>query len=202
MKTQISLFTMLLVPVLALSQTRDYAPDYQERNYTLTIQPVLLAVPIAVVMYETRLTEPMSVALFGGYGKFTYERAGADVDATAYGAGAQVRFYAFDRHVDPRARYGEPHFGIQTMWAHGEGSPDNEGFGGAFSDNAFGRGEQFMAGPFLGYKYTLGFGLTAEVQAGAQAGARYTYSDASTNTDAAWGFDWLPIANLGVGWSF
>jgi hypothetical protein len=205
MKIPTSLFTVLLVPALAFSQTRGTADDSRERNYTLTIQPVLLAVPIGVVMYETRLTEPMSVALFGGYGQFEYERAGETVDATVYGVGAQVRFYAFDRHVDPRARYGEPHFAIQGLWAHGEGDEEDGGFMGTFGDEVWGRGEQFMAGPLLGYKYTLPFGLTAEVQAGAMAGARYSYggeSNLGVQDEGVWEFKWLPIANLGVGWSF
>jgi hypothetical protein len=179
--------------------------DYQERNYTLTIQPALLAVPIVVLMYETRLTEPMSVAVFGGYGSFEYDRAGETVDATVYGAGAQVRFYAFDRHRDARARYGEPHLGVQALWAHGEGDEEDGGFFGTFGDDVWGRGEQFMAGPFIGYKYTAGFGLTAEVQLGAQAGARYSYGGEGNSTiddESQWEFKWLPIANLGVGWSF
>jgi hypothetical protein len=108
--------------------------DYQERNYTVTIQPILLAVPIGVVMWETRLTEPLSFAVFGGYGQFEYERDDETVDATVYGAGAQLRFYAFDRHRDPRARFGEPHLGAQALWAHGEGAEEDGGFGGVFGD--------------------------------------------------------------------
>ena len=192
--------SLLFFPLLASAQS-----DYQERNYTLTIQPVLLAVPIVVLMYETRLTEPVGVALFGGYGQFTYERDGEDVDAKVYGAGAQLRFYAFDRHRDERARFGEPHAGFQALWAHGEGDEEDGGFGGVFGDDVWGRGEQFMAGPFVGYKYTLSFGLTAEVQLGAQAGARYSYGgEGNTGIDdeSKWEFKWLPIANLGVGWSF
>jgi hypothetical protein len=202
MKTSISLLSILFVPVLALSQA---SPDYVERNYTLTVQPILLAVPIGVVMYETRLTEEMGVAVFGGYGQFEYERDGEQVDATVYGAGTQVRFYAFDRHTDPRARFGEPHAGIQALWAHGEGAEEEGGFFGSFGDEVWGRGEQFMAGPFVGYKYTLGFGLTAEVQLGAMAGARYSYGGegvSGVDDEAKWEFKWLPIGNFGVGWSF
>ena len=201
--------SILRASALALSLSAavfaQYGPEDQERNYTLTIQPILLAVPIAVLMYETRLTEPLGFAVFGGYGKFTYERAGEDVDATVYGAGAQVKFYAFDRHIDERAKYGEPHAGIQALWAHGEGDEEDGGFGGVFGDHVWGRGEQFMVGPFLGYKYVTSFGLTGEVQVGAQAGARYSYGgEGNTGIDdeAKWGFEWLPIANLGVGWSF
>ena len=164
--------SLLFLPILASVASAQYGSP--ERNYSLTIQPVLLAVPIGVVMYETRLTEPMSVAVFGGYGQFTYKRAGEDVDAAVYGAGTQLRFYAFDRHIDERAKFGEPHVGIQALWAHGEGDEEDGGFAGTFGDDVWGRGEQFMAGPFLGYKYVASFGLTAEVQVGAQAGARYS----------------------------
>jgi hypothetical protein len=179
--------------------------DY-ERNYTLTIQPVLLAVPLGVVKFESRLTEPMGFALFGGYGQFEYERDGETVDATVYGAGAQLLFYAFDRHRDDRARFGEPHLGLQALWAHGEGSEEDGGFAGVFGDDVWGRGEQFMAGPFLGYKYTLPFGLTFEVQGGVMAGARL-YDGGEGNTGVGeeedeWEFKVMPIANLGVGWSF
>jgi hypothetical protein len=205
MKTSISLFSLLMVPALTFSQALqrfDAPADSRERNYTITVQPILLAVPIGVVMYETRLTEEMSAAVFGGYGKFEYERANETLDATVYGAGAQVRFYAFNRHTDPRVRFGEPHAGVQALWAHGEGAWEEGGFAGAFGDEVWGRGEQFMAGPFVGYKYTAGFGFTAEVQVGAMAGPRYTYASNSGTGEAAWDFNWLPIANLGVGWSF
>jgi hypothetical protein len=198
-------FGLLACSALALPQLVSAQADYRERNYTLTFQPVLLAVPIGVVMYETRLTEPMSVAVFGGYGQFEYERDDETVDATVYGAGMQVRFYAFDRHRDPRARFGEPHAGIQAMWAHGEGDEEDAGFFDTFGDHVWGRGEQFMAGPFVGYKYTMPFGLTAEVQAGAQAGARYSYGgegNTGSEDDPVWEFKWMPIAALGVGWSF
>jgi hypothetical protein len=197
-------FTLLCLFALPLASHAQ--ADYGERNYTLTIQPVLLAVPIGVIMYETRLTEPLGIAIFGGYGKFEYERDDEQVDATVYGAGIQTRFYAFDRHTDSRARFGEPHAGIQALWAHGEGGEEDGGFFGTFGDDVWGRGEQFMAGPFVGYKYTLPFGLTAEVQAGAMAGARY-WDGGEGNTgigeeENVWEFKWMPIANLGVGWSF
>jgi hypothetical protein len=197
------LVAAILVPIAASAQRVD--GDTRERNYTLTIQPALLAVPIAVLMYETRLTEPLGVAVFGGYGQFDYERAGEQVDATVYGAGAQVRFYAFDRHRDARARYGEPHVGLQALWAHGEGDEEDGGFFGTFGDDVWGRGEQFMAGPFVGYKYVAPFGLTAEIQLGAQAGARYSYGgedNFGVDEEGQWEFKWLPIGNLGVGWSF
>ena len=74
-----------------------------------------------------------------------------------------------------------------------------------FGDDVWGRGEQFMAGPFLGYKYVAPFGLTAEIQLGAQAGARYSYGgEGNTGVDdeSKWEFKWMPIGNLGVGWSF
>ena len=207
MKKPLFLSTLILpLALMTTAPAQAQKIDGAEKNYTLTIQPILLAVPIGVVMYETRLTEPMSVAVFGGYGKFTYERANEDVDATVYGAGLQLRFYAFDRHVDPRARFGEPHVGLQAMWAHGEGDEEDGGFAGMFGDDVWGRGEQFMAGPFLGYKYTLPFGLTFEAQAGAQFGARL-WDGGEGNTglgqqEDEWEFKWMPIANLGVGWSF
>ena len=206
MKLQIRtlLLSLAVLPLALASQSRAQYGE-EERNYTLTIQPALLAVPIGVVMYETRLTEPLGVAIFGGYGQFTYKRAGEDVDATVYGAGLQTKFYAFDRHRDERARFGEPHLGIQALWAHGEGDEEDGGFFGTFGDDVWGRGEQFMAGPFLGYKYVAPFGLTAEIQLGAQAGARYSYGgedNSGIDDESKWEFKWLPIANLGVGWSF
>ncbi len=196
------LAALILAPALAIAQ---YGPGDREHNFSLTIQPVLLAVPIGVLQYETRLTEPFAVSVFGGYGRFDYERDGETVNATVYGAGMQARFYAFDRHRDPRVRFGEPHLGIQALWAHGEGEEEDGGFMGVFGDEVWGRGEQFMAGPFIGYKYVMGFGLTAEIQLGAMAGARYSYGgegNTGVDDDAKWEFKWMPIGNLGVGWSF
>jgi hypothetical protein len=197
-------FLALVVAVAA--QARKIGPDDRERNFTLTVQPVLLAVPIGVVMLETRLTESSSFAVFGGYGRFEYERDDETVDATVYGAGVQWRFYAFDRHRDSRVRYGEPHLGVQALWAHGEGSEEDGGFFGAFGDDVWGRGEQFMAGPFIGYKYTLPFGLALEAQVGAMFGARlWDGGEANTGlgeTEDEWEFKMMPIANVGVGWSF
>lgn len=199
MKSRLWIFGLLLFPVLALSQP---AGDFRERNYTITVQPVLLAVPIGVVMYETRLTEPLGVAVFGGYGRFEYERDDETVDATVYGAGLQTRFYFLDRR---RSGGNEPHVGLQALWAHGEGEEADGGFAGVFGDEVWGRGEQFMVGPFGGYKYTAPFGLTFEAQAGMMAGARYSYGgedNSGVERDAKWEFKWLPVANIGVGWSF
>ncbi len=208
MKKRHVLFTLsalfFALPLCATAQGRN-APDFQERNHTLTVQPVLLAVPIGVAMYEVRLTEPLAFAVFGGYGRFDYERDDETVNATVYGAGAQVRFYAFDRHRDPRARFGEPHAGVQALWARGEGEEEDGGFFGAFGDEVWGRGHQLMAGPFVGYKYTLGFGLTAEIQVGWMFGARHWdggEENSGFDEEAQWEFKTLPIANLGVGWSF
>ncbi|HLU70524.1 MAG TPA: hypothetical protein VKZ88_07115 [Fibrobacteria bacterium] len=191
----------LFLPSSITAQARD-ASGFRELNHTLTIQPVLLAVPIGVVMYEARLTEPLGVALFGGYGRFDYERDGEQVDATVYGAGMQTRFYFLDRR---QTGGNEPHLGVQALWAHGEGEEEDGGFAGVFGDEVWGRGEQFMVGPFAGYKYTAPFGLTLEAQAGMMAGARYSYGgeeNSGVDEDATWEFKWLPVANVGVGWSF
>lgn len=205
MKTRhtLSLITALCLgaPLLADAQGRD-ASGFRELNHTLTVQPVLLAVPIGVAMYEVRLTEPLGVAVFGGYGRFDYERDDEQVDATVYGAGLQTRFYVLDRR---KTGGSEPHVGLQALWAHGEGEEQDGGVFGVFGDEVWGRGEQFMAGPFVGYKYTAPFGLTLEAQAGMMAGARYSYGgedNSGADRDAEWEFKWLPIANIGVGWSF
>ncbi len=200
------LFSLAILPLALASHAMAQKSGADEKNHTLTIQPVLLAVPIAVLTYETRVTELMSVAIFGGYGQFEYERDNEQVNATVYGAGAQLRFYPFDRPADAHPNYGEPHAGIQAMWAHGEGSEEDGGIAGTFGDDVWGRGEQFMAGPFVGYKYTLPFGLALEAQAGAQFGARL-WDGGESNTglggqEDEWEFKWMPIANLGVGWSF
>jgi hypothetical protein len=205
MKSKLALFALVFIPVVADAQRGTGSTAYQERNYTLTVQPVLLSVPIGVVMLETRLTEANSFAVFGGYGKFDYERNNETVQAKVYGAGFQSRFYAFDRHIDPRVRFGEPHVGLQGLWAHGEGEETDGGFFNTFGDDVWGRGEQFMVGPFAGYKYTLPFGLAAEIQAGLMGGARYSYGgegNTGASDEGTWGFEWMPIANLGVGWAF
>jgi len=191
-----------LMAILLSLPALSFAQDEYKRDQTLTIQPVLLAVPIGIVMYETRVSEPLSVAMFGGYGMFTYERDNEQVDATVYGAGFQVRNYFLDRST---AHGNEPHIGIQALWAHGEGSEEDGGVFGVFGDDVWGRGEQFTGGPFVGYKYTAPFGLTAEIQLGAMAGARYSYGgEGNTGSDdpAKWEFKWMPIGNVGLGWSF
>ncbi len=204
MKTRLlSVITIfgLVVPLAVQAQARDGA-GFRELNHTLTVQPVLLAVPIGVVMYEVRLTEPLGVSVFGGYGRFDYERDDEQVDATVYGAGMQTRFYFLDRR---QSGGNEPHIGLQALWAHGEGEEEDGGLFGVFGDEVWGRGEQFMAGPFVGYKYTAPFGLTLEAQAGMMAGARYSYGgedNSGVDEDAKWEFKWLPIANIGIGWSF
>jgi hypothetical protein len=192
----------LLAGSLFLPQLVSAQDNYKERDHSFTIQPVLLAVPIGVLMYEARLTDPVALAVFGGFGQFTYKRAGEDVDATVYGAGFQVRSYFLDRR---KSKGNEPHVGLQALWAHGEGDEEDHGFFGTFGDDVWGRGEQFVAGPFAGYKYTAPFGLTAEIQVGAQFGARYSYGgEGNTGIDdpSKWEYKWLPIANLGLGWSF
>jgi hypothetical protein len=190
-----SLFCLLLLPFAVFA-----AAEPKERVLTLTFQPVLLVVPIFQGSAEVRVSDPWSVALFGGGGSFDYERGGEPVHGSVQNAGAQGRWY-------PRGRAAhEPHLGLQVLWAHVNADEDEGGnlIDDTFRQDVYGRGYTVAGGPFGGYKYTAPFGLTAEAQLGMQLAFvlqedgenNYGVSNQSSRWTA------LPILNFGVGWSF
>lgn len=203
-----ALLPLLLGAVLAggaPAKTASAAPAkkaFEEKNFTVTVQPALFLVPAFAGQAEARLTEPLGVAILGGIGSFVYERDGARRDARVYAAGAQARFYFLDRRI---SKGNEPHVGVEALFARGSEDEEYTGFGGVFGKDAWGRGHQFMGGPFLGYKFVAPFGLTAEVQGGILGGSRYSEGgegNTGLGDDSKYEFKWLPIAHLSLGWSW
>jgi hypothetical protein len=175
---------------------------FQEKNFTITVQPALLFVPLLAGMAEARLTEPLGVALLGGFGSFDYRRDGVLRDARVYAVGAQARFYFLDRRV---SKGNEPHVGLQALFARGSEDEEYTGFDGVFGKDVWGRGHQAMGGPFVGYKFIAPFGLTAEVQGGILGGSRYSEGgegNTGLGENSKYEFKWLPIAHASLGWSF
>lgn len=117
------------------------------------------------------------MALVGGAGGFTD-------DLTVWEAGAQLRWYALGSF-----RHGLQ-LGAELLYVHASGdlllSDDEATASGA------------ALGPFVGYKYAANFGLTVDVQAGAQYLA--VAGDDEMDEDADSGV--IPLLNLNVGWSF
>ncbi len=149
------------------------------RNIAVTLSPLHLLSPILEVTTEFRVDDRVGAAVIGGFGR-------VDGDFWVYEAGGQVRWYAlgsFEHGLQ---------LGGQLLYLHvSSGDIDGTGIAGA--------GNGLSVGPFVGYKYTSSFGLTFDVQAGAQVVAVNARAD-DGSSESAGGVG--PLVNANIGWSF
>jgi uncharacterized protein involved in high-affinity Fe2+ transport len=175
----------------AMAQTAPAADARQARPpriVSLTFSPLHLTLPVFEATAEVRLMDKLGIAAVLGAGRVK-EEATATVPATSsrvVEAGLQGRYYLLGDF-----RHGLQ-LGAEAMYVHL--SDKVETISAAVNG--------FSAGPFLGYKYTAGFGLTFDGQIGFQrVGLAGKATDgAQTITDEQ--SDWSVLLNLNVGWSF
>ena len=160
------------------------------RTMSITISPIHLTLPLVEVTGEYQLTPQMSAACIGGAGSIT----DAGSDYLMYELGTQFRYYVwgdFDHGLQ---------LGAEILYI-GVSTDDSEG-DVALSGSADG----LAIGPFVGYKFTAGFGLTIDIQAGYQFLTMQAEAEASSDdmtvaeTDEA--EDGIPLININFGWSF
>jgi hypothetical protein len=155
-------------------------------RFAITLSPFHLSLPVLQLTGEYRLGEQMGIAAILGAGEIKGAASGlyeAAPTYTAFEAGAKFHYYAVGNF-----RHGMQ-VGGEVLMIHVSGS--NKGI----SESATG----LLVGPFLGYKYTAGFGLTVEAQLGlAREGIGASASTGDELTKSGWG----ALLNLNAGWSF
>lgn len=172
------------------------APVEQQRSphrFSLTFAPLLLLSDVRVVELtgEARLGARASGAVILGAGTVQVDDlAGQQQSFTAYEVGGQLRWYALGSFTHGLQ------LGVELLYLQ---------LSGDLGDVVLSGSSQGLAvGPFLGYKFVSGFGLTFDGQLGFQSAfLTAEVSDAAKSasirgeTSAI-----LPLLNLNVGWSF
>jgi hypothetical protein len=141
--------------------------------------------PVFELAAEIRVHEKVGIALMVAGAAHSGSFTGVTTRDLAFEAGAEPRWYAFGdfRHgmqLGVELRY----FRMSSVLTF---VPD----GGQLPFHF----EGYLAGPFLGYKYTADVGFTVEAKLGFVA-RDLTMSDAGDHPNV------LPITDLKIGWSF
>jgi hypothetical protein len=150
--------------------------------------------PVVEIQGEYGLTSSLSVAGVGGYGNATVPSnlSGDEISFNVFEVGGQFRLYPigdFEHGIQlgAEALYTEVTTEEGTTYA---------------GERVVGTGEGLALGPFIGYKYVAGFGITIDIQGGVQR--LFAQAEASQNGRMASGEreEWIPLANLNIGLSF
>lgn len=164
--------------LLSLLLSAAHAAEPYDHTVSITLSPFHLVLPVLEVTGEYRVHDRVGVAATGGYGVVQ--------GFTTVELGASGRFYPvgdFDHGMQ---------LGLEAQYARL--------FGTVAGYEASGSGTTM--GPFIGYKIAARFGLTFEIQAGAQytfvAASATDGTDSATASDKAFGL----LLNLQLGWSF
>jgi hypothetical protein len=155
-------------------------------RFAITLSPFHLALPVVHLTGEYRLSEQVGIAAILGAGQIKGTASGLYETAptyTAFEAGGKFHYYAVGNF-----RHGMQ-VGGEVLVVHVSGSEKG------VSESATG----LLVGPFLGYKYTAGFGLTVEAQLGL---AREGIGASASTGDELTKSGWAALLNLNVGWSF
>jgi hypothetical protein len=163
---------IVILFMLALAATGSRA----QSTVSITASPVHLTQSIAQFTGEVKLIDMVSAAGVIGFGR-------RDGENIRFGGG-QIRFYltgGFDGGV---------HIGAEALYSQLGNARSIDGFINLMNGAA--------AGPFIGYKHVLPFGLTIDVQ----GGLRYAEEAITSGTDATDADNFGPLANINVGWSF
>ena len=168
---------VLLLALLPAAFAAEEKPPY-DKQVSVTISPIHLTLPIVELTAEVRAADKAGVAAIAGVGKAS--------GYPAWELGAQGRYYllgSFDHGMQ---------IGGEVLYLHmstNQGAVQASGAGGA-------------VGPFIGYKIAARFGLTFDVQLGAEY--LFATANASNGASTATTSDsrLVPLLNLNLGWSF
>ncbi len=167
-----TVFVLITTPSTpALADGGAAAPE-RMRVFSATFSPIHLQFPVLEVTGEARLATKVSAAGILGVGKSD--------DVNLYELGAQLRYYMWGDFD------GGLQLGAEVVYV------------GATSDEVSAVAQGLTLGPFIGYKYVAGFGLTFDAQVGAQYITLRGESGSVTEEDS----DIIPLVNLNVGWTF
>ena len=167
---------------------REPPPPRELRSVSLTISPVHLLFPIVELTGDIRVLEKLSIAAILGFGTVQLSGSFADERATVFEAGTQIKFYPvgdFDHAMQ---------LGVEVLYIHVSATLDASGVTGT--------GSGLALGPFIGYKWIASFGLTIDVQVGAQIAGIFAEASDGTTTEEDSTTELIPLLNLNFGWSF
>lgn len=172
--------TILIAPLLlaaiqasAFAETATVTQAAEPHNVSINLRPLALIAGWASVTVESPMTSTLTTTGIVSFGDDGYE------------GGLQLRKY-FGSGMQGG------HYGLQSSYATFDAEDE------VVRTTASG----LAAGAFAGYKWITNSGFTLEAQAGLQylVVTRENSNDEGTTTvDES---NWLPIINLGAGWSF
>jgi opacity protein-like surface antigen len=182
---------LLLALALVASSSLASAQSHVDAGPTtsITFSPIHLLMPVFEVEAEFKVAPKSGMAGIAGIGSMSVINwQGASNTFSVFELGASYRYYLvgdFDHGMQ---------VGGEILYANVSGD----------IGDASGIGRGLAMGPFLGYKYAAGFGLTVEVQGGAQfmlaTGNAEDTSTGQTSSAADSGI--IALVNLNLGWSF
>lgn len=163
---------MMFLATVVLAQAQG-APS----TFSLSISPVRLTLPVAQLVGELSLGEPLSVA-----GKLGVGYAGGKIAAET---GAQLRFYAFGGFT--RGLY----LGAEGLFASVSENLSPAAYSGIYNG--------FSGSGLFGAKFVFDFGLTVDVT----GGLRISASGVGIQGDSTIADRRLaPLADVNIGWTF
>jgi len=178
---------IFVASLLLLTPIASYADDL--RTVSVTISPILLALPVMELTGEIRLADDAGIAGIVGFGSATTEKdpAGDTTTFDVFEGGGQLNYYLLGDFDDGM------HVGGEVMYVKVSGGE------GDVSGVADGLG----AGPYIGYKTTMDIGFTFVAQLGAQYVMAAAEAEEEGTGDKAKASDsgWTGLLNLNVGWS-
>jgi len=153
---------------------------------SLTISPLHLLLPMVELTGELRLGTQASVALIAGGGRVPVTQSdGTKVTFTVLEGGGQLRYY-----VTGSFRRGM-HVGAEILYVHVNGS----------LEDITGVASGLALGPFFGWKMTSYAGFTFDVQGGVEVVTMGTRVSSRSGGSSDSSVDYIPLVNLGIGWS-
>lgn len=174
------------------TQTSSDAPERKLHHVAVTASLVRLLFPVAEMSVEARLGRRISLTALAGYGHL---KVSATDDAgheqklwiKTWEAGGQFNGYLL----------GDFDHGMQL------------GFEAKYLSlslpsgiSVSGTADGLLLGPYMGYKYTAGFGLTVGAQLGIQIATLRAHGDDGDTNYSRSGRVPLPLLNANAGWAF
>ena len=168
--------------------------DAQEtKKVSITNSPFHLVMPVLELMAEYQVAPKIGAAGILGYGNITeIDDWGDEVEVPILEIGGQLNYYLlgnFDKGMQ---------VGLEVLYLNA--SAEDEDVSVSVDGLA--------VGPYLGYKWTAGFGLTFDIQAGYEKLLlRGEAEDKSDDVFEEFGIEeeeetGIPLLNINIGWSF
>ena len=177
-----------IITLLALLLTVSLGNAQETKKLSITNSPIHLALSILELMAEYQVAPKIGAAGILGYGSITEtDNWGDEVEIPILEIGGQLNYYLlgnFDKGMQ---------VGLEVLYLNAS----------AEDEDVTVSVDGLAIGPYLGYKWTAGFGLTFDIQAGYEK--LLFHGEAEDNfgneleEEEVTG---IPLINLNLGWSF